>query len=383
MNINPVFLENVQLAHEGVACQNKKPISTFSGMSPVVVIQGHTIAEIFEEPMLAVHCAIKTFRQLQEDAGPLRCLNHSAIPMNMAVGQGGLWNSRVLIPGKDLPENSVWQIQERKLVGTEAYDQILSMGYNNFVEQVIMPKIIDPEYRAKYGKYMMDHMPETMGMYIELGIPVLMAGGAATAVPFEGLCGMRSMSQFYMDCYKRLDKVKEVSDFIFAETSAATEAMLTARKDDPTLFGDWIGGWRTAPAMLNPKIWNQLVWPYMKASAEQLIRHNKVPILHLDQNWDREIERFAELPAGKFIINTDGMTDLPRARKLLPGVALMGDVPPTLLTTGTPEQVTDYVNRLIDAVGPEGLFVCPGCDCPVNAKYENIVAMVKATNEWK
>ena len=48
-----------------------------------------------------------------------------------------------------------------------------------------------------------------------------------------------------------------------------------------------------------------------------------------------------------------------------------------------PEQVTDYVNRLIDSVGPEGLFVCPGCDCPVNAKYENIVAMVKATNEWK
>ena len=95
------------------------------------------------------------------------------------------------------------------------------------------------------------------------------------------------------------------------------------------------------------------------------------------------MEKFAELPAGKFIINTDGMTDLTRARKLLPGVALMGDVPPTLLTTGTPEQVTDYVNRLIDSVGPEGLFVCPGCDCPVNAKYENIVAMIQATNEWK
>ncbi|MDR0459701.1 MAG: hypothetical protein LBG68_04475 [Coriobacteriales bacterium] len=44
--------------------------------------------------------------------------------------------------------------------------------------------------------------------------------------------------------------------------------------------------------------------------------------------------------------------------------------------------MTDYVNRLIDEVGPEGLFVCPACDTPVNAKYENMAAMLKATNEW-
>ena len=135
--------------------------------------------------------------------------------------------------------------------------------------------------------------------------------------------------------------------------------------------------------MVNPKIWENLVWPYMKASGEQMIKYGKVPIFHLDQDWNRDIERFGELPEGKIIINTDGMTSLPRARKLLPKAALMGDVPPTLLTTGTPQQVGDYVKKLIDEVGPKGLFVCSGCDTPINVKFENLVAMVKATNEWR
>ena len=196
---NPTYTANLQLFYKGVACENEKPISTFSGASPCVAIQGHTIAEIFEEPMVGVHCAMDTLRQLQEDAGPLHCLNHSAIPMNMAVAQSGLWNSRVLIPGKDLPATSVWQIKEQCLVGPEAYDQILSMGYNRFIEENIVPRVIDPAYREKYTRYLMEHMGETMAMYYELGIPVVMAGGASTTVPFEQLCGMRSMSQFYMD----------------------------------------------------------------------------------------------------------------------------------------------------------------------------------------
>ena len=201
-------------------------------------------------------------------------------------------------------------------------------------------------------------------------------------VPFEQLCGMRSMSQFYMDCYKMPDKIKEVSDFIFAEKFAQTEEELKKYKDDTTFIGNWVGGWRTASALVNRKIWDNLVWPYMKPAAEQLIKYGKIAIMHLDQDWGRDIERFGELPAGKVVLNTDGMTNLPRARKLLPGYALMGDVPPTLLTTGTPQQVSDYVKKLIDEVGPQGLFVCPGCDTPVNAKFENLVAMVKTTNEW-
>jgi hypothetical protein len=114
-----------------------------------------------------------------------------------------------------------------------------------------------------------------------------------------------------------------------------------------------------------------------------MVSHGGVAVMHLESDWNRDIERFNELPQGHIIINTDGMTDLPRTRKLVPKAALLGDVPPTLVTTGTPQQVTDYVNRLLDECGPEGMFVTVACDTPVTAKYENMVAWIKATNEWK
>jgi hypothetical protein len=380
--LNQTYKDNLALIHQGVACTNDKPISCYSGSAPGAVIMGMTVAEFVENPLKGTMAAIEMYKRLQEEAGPLHSLNSSAGALNMVVLITMLWYSKVLTPGKEIPDYSVWQVKEQKLIGPEAYDEILQMGYNNFVQQKILPRIIDTDYMNRYFAYAAEHGEEIAQAYIDLGIPV-MQKGMATMIPFEQLCGMRSMNQFYMDCYKRLDKLKELSDFIFEETSKQTEEKLTAAENDPTWIGAWVGGWRTASAMLNPKIWEALVWPYMKASAEQLIRHGKLPIMHLDQDWNRDIERFSELPAGKLVLNTDGMTDLPRARKLLPGYALMGDVPATLLTTGTPEQVSDYVKRLIDEVGPQGLFVCPGCDCPVGAKFENLVAMVKTTNEWK
>ncbi|MGE4353585.1 MAG: uroporphyrinogen decarboxylase family protein [Oscillospiraceae bacterium] len=375
------YEQNLKLVHEGLSCENTKPISCYSGSAPGAVMMGMTVAEYVEKPIEGSLKAIEMYKRLEEEAGPLHCFNSTAGPANMVVSITMLWYSRVLIPGKEISANSFWQVQEKQLINTSAYDEILRDGYDNFINKNIIPRIIDADYLAESAKSVAGREHEVLEAYQKLGIPTMM-NGFATMIPFEQLCGMRSMSQFYMDCYKMPDKLKEVSDAIFAEKSAQMEETLKAVKNDPNWIGAWVGGWRTASAMLNKKIWDKLVWPYMKASALQLIKYDKVAIMHLDQDWNRDIEHFSEIPAGKIVLNTDGMTDLPRTRKLLPKHALMGDVPATLLTTGSPEQVRDYVNRLIDNVGPQGLFVCPGCDTPVNAKFENLVAMVKTTNEW-
>jgi hypothetical protein len=375
------YEENLKLVREGIACTNEKPVSCYSGGAPGAVIMGMTVAEYVADPVAGALKAIEMLKRLEEEAGPLHCLNSTAMPANMVVLITMLWNSKVMIPGIEISENSVWQVKEKKLVDPSAYDEILRGGYENFVNKTIVPLIIDAGYLESAARSVAGKEHLVAEAYQQLGIPIVQSG-FATQIPFEHLCGMRSMGEFYMDCYKMPDKLQEVSDFIFAEKSAQTEEILKAEKDNPGWIGAWVGGWRTASAMLNRKIWDKLVWPYMRASAEQLIKYGKIAIMHLDQDWNRDVERFGELPAGKVILNTDGMTDLPRARKLLPKHALMGDVPPTLLTTGSPEQVKDYVNRLIDNVGPQGLIVCPGCDTPVNAKFENLVAMVKTTNEW-
>lgn len=377
----PTYDERLKQVFNCLAYKNEKPISCFSGSAPGAVIMGMTVAEYLDDPVKGTMAGIAMLRRLEGEAGPLGCLNSSPKGTNNAVNISLLWNSKVLIPGKDLPENSSWQVQEKQLIDTSAYDEILSGGYTNFVKNKILPRILDMDYVTKYRKIATEGEPEITKAYSELGVPRL-ATGTGLVIPFEQLCGMRSMSQFYMDCYKIPDKLKELSDFVFAEMYAQKETELEKVRDNPTVLGGWVGGWRTASALVNQKIWDNLVWPYLKPAAEQMIKFGKIPIMHLDQDWGRDIERFGELPAGKIILHTDGMTNLPRTRKLLPGYALMGDVPPTLLTTGTPQQVSVYVKKLIDEVGPQGLFVCPGCDAPITSKFENIVAMVKTTNEW-
>jgi uroporphyrinogen-III decarboxylase len=63
-------------------------------------------------------------------------------------------------------------------------------------------------------------------------------------------------------------------------------------------------------------------------------------------------------------------------------MALHGDVPATLLTLGTPEQVTAYCKKIIQVIGEGGGFILSsGCSTPYDSKIENVRAMVRAGNE--
>ena len=61
----------------------------------------------------------------------------------------------------------------------------------------------------------------------------------------------------------------------------------------------------------------------------------------------------------------------------------MGDVPATLLATGTRDEVLAYCRRLIETVGKSGGFILSsGCSLPNNAKMENVRALYEAVQEW-
>jgi len=93
--------------------------------------------------------------------------------------------------------------------------------------------------------------------------------------------------------------------------------------------------------------------------------------------------RLQELPAKKCVLNPDGMTDVRKFRELLrDNMAMMGDVPASLLVAGTPDEVYTYVADLVRDIGVTGLLLCPGCDAPINTKPENMAAFVAASHEY-
>ena len=56
----------------------------------------------------------------------------------------------------------------------------------------------------------------------------------------------------------------------------------------------------------------------------------------------------------------------------------MGDVPPALLSSGTPEQVYEHCTKLVEDIGPTGYILQSGCDIPVDAPLANVKAMSDA-----
>ena len=106
-------------------------------------------------------------------------------------------------------------------------------------------------------------------------------------------------------------------------------------------------------------------------------------MLHWDQDWTRDLVRLQELPAKKCILNPDGMTDLKKFKELVGDrMAMMGDIPASLLAAGTPDDVHKYVRELVELFEGTGLLLCPGCDAPINAKPENMEAIVEAAHKY-
>jgi hypothetical protein len=373
MKYNDLYNERRQKILDAIEFKNKNVLSIFQGPVTPAAEEGVSIAEYIADPEKTRNYFLHYMNRINAIT-PLDGAN-AGYPVYFNVALAMIWWSYIKMPGRGLPDNSLWQVEEKSRLEPSDYDFIAENG-KDAMFQKLMPQLFTQEDLDKFLKAMAD-TSQTTQMFIDAGYPVMTAMNFAP--PFETLCGGRGINNFFMDCYKISDKIKAAQD----KMMESIRAQIKAFPVDKYIIGAWVGGWRGASAMVNQKIWDKLVWPYMKECAELLIEKGQTPIMHLDSCWDRDIERFKELPAKTIILNTDGMTDLRRAKKLLGDhAAFMGDVPAQMLAVSSKEEVADYVKRLIDDVGQAGLMICPGCDAPATAKFENMVAMYETAAKY-
>ena len=296
-----------------------------------------------------------------------------------AINYGSFWPyalcydfmAKVRVPGVDLPDNDLWQVVETELMGREDYNRILDLGWPDFFKKMLREHLLKdapPEYFSPERKSI-----DARAKWQSLGVPVLTGGDITT--PIELLCGSRSLMEFAMDLLEIPDKVEAAMDAILPHL--AHQTIQRAKSQGYPLV--WVGGWRSAPCLLSPDMWNRFVWPYFRKLVYEVVDAGLIALLHLDSNWTRELERFRELPRGKCIMALDGETDIFRAKEVLGGhMCIMGDVPASMLFLNHPDDVHQYCSRLIRELGPQGFILQSGCDIPANAKLENVQAMVAA-----
>jgi uroporphyrinogen-III decarboxylase len=117
---------------------------------------------------------------------------------------------------------------------------------------------------------------------------------------------------------------------------------------------------------------------------EGLIAEGSVPWNLVEGGYNSRLEVIAENhpPAGTTYWNFD-QTDMTAAKKCFGDwAAIAGNVPSSLLHTGTPEAVADYVKKLIDTAGKDGGYALATGAVVDHATVENLHAMIDTGKEY-
>ena len=366
-----LFEERLQRTLDAVAMKkvDKIPFS-YSGPAYIARVQGLTIHEHLTQPMRATDAVIQF---MKEHPG----IDTMHNPVQNPYGLAMLWLSNLKLPGEELGDEELWQIDEREIMTEEDYQTIIDEGYGPWVQRFMKEKVGDP--LGKMAPLQPERAKVVPRVNAEAQVPVI--NGALAGTPIEGFCGARTLMNFFLDIVDEPELVKAAMDKAFEYTYANFCATLDRNKP----IGTWVGGWRAAPNLMSHETFMEFVWPYEVQLVNAAVERGVLPILHFDSPWDSELETLKELPARKCLLMLDGTTNIRLAREVLGDhMAIQGDVPSTLLAYGTGEETYEYVTKLIDDVGSStGLIVSSGCDCPLNAKPECVDAMVQATVDYQ
>jgi len=123
-------------------------------------------------------------------------------------------------------------------------------------------------------------------------------------------------------------------------------------------------------------------WPGLRAVILGLIEEGIVPYLFAEGKYTNRLRIIKDLPRGKALWHFD-QTDMDRAKDILGDVcAITGNVPTSLLVTGTPSQVREYCRHLIEYCGKGGGFILTGGASINRGDPDNLRAMTDAVKEY-
>jgi len=211
-----------------------------------------------------------------------------------------------------------------------------------------------------------------------LGFPL--ANGATAPAPFDFFADyFRGSKGIMLDLYRRPDKLLEAIEraavFLLRQTVAACKAS-TSRIVFIPLHWAFDG-------FMSLDKFKTFFWPSLRKLMLDLIANDLIPMPLWEGNCTSRLETIADIPPGRAIYWFE-RTDLTRAKEVLGEVVcLRGNVPASLLTTGTPEEIDEYCCKLIRAAGKGGgLILDCGIGIPDESKLENVRAMYQSVRRY-
>ena len=209
---------------------------------------------------------------------------------------------------------------------------------------------------------------------LAMGYPRLFMGFGAA--PFDVLGDtLRGTRGILTDLYRYPDRVLQACDKILELTpipdiplGEPPLVMMPLHKGDDSL--------------ISLKQFEKFYWPTFKQLMLDMVDDGLMPAPFAEGTYDQRLSHLTELPDASVLWFFD-RTDMHKAKDILGDHSpIMGNVPITLIATGTPEQVKACCKDLIDYCGKEGGYIlCSGTQLD-DAKEDTVKAMIDFTKEY-
>jgi uroporphyrinogen decarboxylase len=225
------------------------------------------------------------------------------------------------------------------------------------------------EYRIRYADGVVRSLPERLSLgWGSIGVFTL-------AVDIRG-------PELYLDVYERPDFAHRLLDIItdkvigryrWLSSMSGSDISESGRQNGTYLVDDSAGA-------LSPHLYREYVYPrnmrVVGAVGRPLAIHIDSPANHLLPFYrDMQVESFPGFGWG---------TSLEKVRKYLGGQAVLtGNVSPSLLAQGTPDEVYHAAWRVLETLAPcGGLILSEGANMPPGTPLENMQAMLRAAEDY-
>jgi uroporphyrinogen-III decarboxylase len=321
---------------------------------------------------------------------------------------------QVVFPGHGLGPNSPLQFVENEYMKAEEYDDFL-LDPTGFILSKVFPRAygalapfknfpsVPMAYYARMAPFAAafsaPEMAEAIASLMKSGaeaVKVLQKGGSfakemmgrgyppqftsVVYAPYDYIGDFfRGTKGIMLDMYRSPDKLLAMLERVY-------ELLARAALSVPKMPGVnlvFMPLHKGLDGFMSLDQFKTFFWPTLKRMMLALLDAGFTPCPLWEGNCTSRLETISDMPKGKVVYWFE-QTDLFKAKEIMGDrICLRGNVPASMLTVGTPQQVKEYCRKLIQVVGKGGGFILDGAiGIPDDSKTENVMAMVEAVREY-
>lgn len=316
-------------------------------------------------------------------------------------------------PGRQLEPNVPFQFVEGEYMKADEYDHLLSDPID-FIARRYWPRISGalkpfenlPSFRGftsymnhgTFGFFGSPEMQKALEALLKAGREAAIIGdyarrfdeklkqegfptqsGGTCQAPYDILGDfLRGTKGLMLDMYRRPETVLKACEMLLP--LEAERGINSAKASGGKMV--FIALHKGLDGFMSLDQFKKFYWPTLRELTVTLINEGLTPYLFWEGNCTSRLEHIGDIPAGKAMYRFEA-TDMMKAKDALRDkVCIRGNVPISILATGTPDDVKAYCKNLIDYVGKDGGFILDSSAGLTDAKPENLRAMFDFTREY-